>query len=205
MGKRIEHRIVNNVTQKRCSHCHTWKSLEQFSNNRNIWDGKSAQCKQCYSAYDKKRNKENRDMISAYNKDYNEDCREEISVYNKKYSKEHLEVHRRANARRRSHTKKFEAIKTSEWLETLKLFDNKCAYCGSNHTKLISEHVVPLSKDGKDTIDNLVPACESCNGHKYNHDMSTWYKEQAFFTSARMERIESIIGLLKEGGLSAIS
>lgn len=30
------------------------------------------------------------------------------------------------------------------------------------------EHIIPLSKNGTDNLDNLAYACQCCNGHKYN-------------------------------------
>ncbi|RMG55417.1 MAG: HNH endonuclease [Bacteroidetes bacterium] len=46
-----------------------------------------------------------------------------------------------------------------------------CEYCHSQArfaTYTFSvEHIVPLSKGGTDTIDNLALACQGCNSHKY--------------------------------------
>lgn len=43
--------------------------------------------------------------------------------------------------------------------------DNKCQYCGSTRSLTI-DHVIPKSKGGGDTWDNLVVACCSCNVKK---------------------------------------
>ena len=42
---------------------------------------------------------------------------------------------------------------------------NSCQYCGAT-TKLTIDHVIPRSKGGKDTWENLVVACSSCNVKK---------------------------------------
>lgn len=39
---------------------------------------------------------------------------------------------------------------------------NKCQYCGSTH-QLTIDHVIPRSRGGKDTWENLVTACSECN------------------------------------------
>lgn len=39
---------------------------------------------------------------------------------------------------------------------------HRCQYCGSNH-KLTIDHVIPRSRGGKDTWENLVAACSRCN------------------------------------------
>lgn len=50
----------------------------------------------------------------------------------------------------------------------------KCAYC-DKPTATTSDHVVPYSKDGPTTIDNLEPACPSCNSSKGSKDLgSEW-------------------------------
>lgn len=43
--------------------------------------------------------------------------------------------------------------------------DNKCQYCGSTRSLTI-DHVIPKSKGGQDTWDNLVVACCLCNAKK---------------------------------------
>jgi 5-methylcytosine-specific restriction endonuclease McrA len=45
--------------------------------------------------------------------------------------------------------------------------DNKCQYCGSTRGLTI-DHVIPKSKGGGDTWENLVVACSSCNTKKGN-------------------------------------
>ena len=42
---------------------------------------------------------------------------------------------------------------------------NSCQYCGAT-TKLTIDHVVPKSKGGQDTWENLVVACSTCNVKK---------------------------------------
>ena len=43
--------------------------------------------------------------------------------------------------------------------------NNKCQYCGATRSLTI-DHVIPRSKGGQDTWDNLVVACASCNVKK---------------------------------------
>ena len=44
---------------------------------------------------------------------------------------------------------------------------NSCQYCGST-TRLTIDHVLPRSKGGDDSWENLVVACSSCNTKKGN-------------------------------------
>jgi 5-methylcytosine-specific restriction endonuclease McrA len=43
-----------------------------------------------------------------------------------------------------------------------------CRYCGGHATT--ADHIVPKSKGGTDSMNNLVAACRSCNGSKGDRD-----------------------------------
>lgn len=49
--------------------------------------------------------------------------------------------------------------------------DYRCEYCKAlrkySPQPFIIEHIIPLSKDGSDSQDNLAFSCGGCNGHKY--------------------------------------
>jgi 5-methylcytosine-specific restriction endonuclease McrA len=49
--------------------------------------------------------------------------------------------------------------------EVLRRDKHQCQYCGSSK-KLTLDHVIPRSKGGKHTWDNVVIACEPCNSRK---------------------------------------
>lgn len=48
----------------------------------------------------------------------------------------------------------------------------KCTYCGGHASGL--DHVVPLSRGGHDTPENVVACCASCNPKKGNKLISEW-------------------------------
>lgn len=52
-----------------------------------------------------------------------------------------------------------------EWLEMCARHNHRCAACGEKKP-LTVDHVVPLSKGGTNTIDNLQPLCLPCNLRK---------------------------------------
>jgi 5-methylcytosine-specific restriction endonuclease McrA len=45
--------------------------------------------------------------------------------------------------------------------------DHTCQYCGSQK-KLTIDHIVPRSRGGQDTWENMVVACSTCNTKKGN-------------------------------------
>lgn len=81
--------------------------------------------------------------------------------------------------------------------ERLKFFDGNCAYCGEflGKNKQI-DHVVPISKLGADTLENIVYVCHSCNTSKGNRDFLDWYRSKSFWTQEREDKVISITGRL---------
>lgn len=47
----------------------------------------------------------------------------------------------------------------------------RCQYCGESHApdKLTLDHVIPISRGGKDSWNNVVTACKRCNHQKGSH------------------------------------
>jgi hypothetical protein len=41
-----------------------------------------------------------------------------------------------------------------------------CQYCGSVGGKLEADHIIPFSKGGKDSLENLTTSCRKCNRQK---------------------------------------
>lgn len=60
-----------------------------------------------------------------------------------------------------------------------------CAYCGRSGVPLQRDCVLAISRGGRYTLDNIAPACASCNASKCNAEVTGWlrrkrYDEQAF-------------------------
>lgn len=69
---------------------------------------------------------------------------------------------------RNSRKRNLPATLTQEqWIGILDKHDYSCAYCGDASAKLVQEHWLPLSRGGGYTIDNIVPACRTCNSRKH--------------------------------------
>jgi 5-methylcytosine-specific restriction endonuclease McrA len=47
-----------------------------------------------------------------------------------------------------------------------------CAYCGELDAALQKDCVLPLSRGGRYTVENVVPACRSCNASKSNDEVT---------------------------------
>ena len=65
--------------------------------------------------------------------------------------------------------------------ELLAMQNGKCAYCRTTSPEQWHmDHVIPISKGGPDTADNVVAACASCNTSKQNQDVDKWMRIKGY-------------------------
>ena len=53
-----------------------------------------------------------------------------------------------------------------------------CAYCGGDGAALQKDCMLPISRGGRYTVANVVPACASCNASKWNLEVTTWLRRK---------------------------
>jgi 5-methylcytosine-specific restriction endonuclease McrA len=53
-----------------------------------------------------------------------------------------------------------------------------CAYCGADDPHPQRDCVLPISRGGRYTLANVVPACRSCNASKCNTEITTWMRRK---------------------------
>ncbi len=73
-----------------------------------------------------------------------------------------------------------------------------CAYCGATTASLQRDCVLPLSRGGRYTLDNIVPACRSCNASKCNDEVTTWLRRKRLDERAFLVRHVEINRVLVE-------
>jgi len=54
----------------------------------------------------------------------------------------------------------------AEWIGLCDGYGNKCLCCKQENLDLTIDHVIPVSRGGRDSIDNIQPLCRSCNSAK---------------------------------------
>jgi 5-methylcytosine-specific restriction endonuclease McrA len=75
-------------------------------------------------------------------------------------------------------------------------FNQSCAYCGCTGD-LHQDHFLPISKGGTHVLSNIIPACQTCNFSKRDHDPETWYRPKSFFSEKRWRIILTVTGKRK--------
>jgi 5-methylcytosine-specific restriction endonuclease McrA len=53
-----------------------------------------------------------------------------------------------------------------------------CAYCGATDRALQRDCVLPVSRGGRYTLTNVVPACLRCNTSKCNDEVTGWLRRR---------------------------
>lgn len=67
-----------------------------------------------------------------------------------------------------------------------------CAYCKSADASVQRDCVQPLSRGGTYTLDNVVPACRSCNASKSNNEVTSWMRKRRFDERTFLERLHAV-------------
>jgi 5-methylcytosine-specific restriction endonuclease McrA len=63
-----------------------------------------------------------------------------------------------------------------EWARLQELWGAACAYCAATDRPLQRDCVQPIARGGRYTLDNIVPACGSCNASKSNDEVTSWMR-----------------------------
>lgn len=67
-------------------------------------------------------------------------------------------------------------LSATEWLRICEAWGFRCAYCGNGNVKLSRDHVWPLAAGGSDEVENVVPACRSCNSRKSDFSLAETFE-----------------------------
>ncbi len=89
--------------------------------------------------------------------------------YRRRNPDKYRERGRISGAKRRAYKMQCDGAYTlQEWRDLKERYNYTCLCCRIREpeTKLTADHIVPLSKGGHNTIDNIQPLCFSCNSRK---------------------------------------
>lgn len=71
-----------------------------------------------------------------------------------------------------------------------------CAYCGAVGVSLQRDCVQPISRGGRYTLDNIVPACGPCNASKCNSEVTSWMRRKKLDERAFLQRLVEVRALM---------
>ena len=172
---------------------------DRKAKNNKQWHDKYG--KQYYEAHkdeiterQKRYYQDNKDKRREHNKRWYESNKEKKYEYNKQYRQSPQGQVVAFNNRQRRRIKEEQqgiGITKDQWLECMSFFDFRCAYSGKRLTKKTRsiDHIVPINSGGDNMIWNMIPMTRSLNSSKQDKDMLEWYREQDFYSEARLEKI----------------
>lgn len=67
-----------------------------------------------------------------------------------------------------------------------------CAYCGAAGVPLQKDCVLPISRGGRYTLLNVVPACGPCNASKCNDEVTGWLRRKKLDERAFLVRLGEV-------------
>jgi len=92
--------------------------------------------------------------------------REEVIAQSLQWAKDNPEKKREIRRRRRARVLNAEGnVTAGEFAVLCAAYAFRCGYCFLKK-KLTMDHAIPLTRGGSHTIDNIIPACKSCNCQK---------------------------------------
>ena len=71
---------------------------------------------------------------------------------------------------------------TYTWAQVIRLHilsDRRCSYCDEHVAQPEPDHVVPISRGGRNDIGNILPCCQQCNGDKGDMTLGEWAEYRA--------------------------
>ncbi|MCW2695622.1 MAG: hypothetical protein JWR62_707 [Modestobacter sp.] len=103
----------------------------------------------------------------------------------------------RAARKRERRMQRVEHDLTDEQWTALKAAWGGCAYCGTTESPLQRDCVLALSRGGRYTLENIAPACTSCNASKCNDEVTGWLRRKRLDERAFLVRHHEIRQLLR--------
>ena len=90
-----------------------------------------------------------------------------LDFYRKNSTESKLRNHER-RTRRRALLVDAGSFSVAEWRAKVRSCENKCYYCHVRLTRRSEtvDHMIPISRGGSNTVENVVPACLRCNLRK---------------------------------------
>lgn len=123
-------------------------------------------------AYHRKYRQANKDYFRKEIKKFRQENPNYHRDYVREWSRRNPDKIKVQESARRAAKRSGGRFTVAEWVAMKQRYDYHCLRCGRREPeiKLSADHVIPLSKGGMNTIDNIQPLCKSCNTAKHTDD-----------------------------------
>lgn len=101
-----------------------------------------------------------------------------------------------AKRRQRRMAKVDHDLTDDQWFALMEIWGG-CAYCGAVDAALQKDCILPISRGGRYTLTNVVPACRSCNASKCNLEVTAWMRrkklDERTFLVRQAETLQALV------------
>jgi len=156
-----------------CKSCNSIRTKIYHQKNREVMILKMREYRSAHKEEEKARRtayrKTHKEQRRIHEREYSKNNRHKRNQWQNKYLQTHPEKRIEYNSKRRSlvNNANGNGITGEEWNCLVKSYNFICVYCG-NKKPLTIDHIIPLYSGGSNQIENIVPACMSCNCSKRN-------------------------------------
>jgi 5-methylcytosine-specific restriction endonuclease McrA len=167
--------LVREQELLRCGKCGQDLPPGAFYKNRSGRKGRSWRCKPCHNGESYPSRKawglQHKGHISEYNRQYRKLNADWIREQQQEYLERNREKQRNwQHAYRARRTEAGGYLDLRDFFELCEFLGWKCTYCEITLTPgtVTVDHIVPVSRGGRHELENVTPACKSCNCRKHN-------------------------------------
>jgi 5-methylcytosine-specific restriction endonuclease McrA len=156
---------------KVCTKCNREQDDSCFYRESSSSGALRARCINCLKSHNRQYYIENADKIKLNSRKWYRENQERALAKARKWQSENLKVI--SQIKRRSRLKRKEKLilagsyTQQEWNTLVEKYGGFCLRCFKKDVPLAADHVVPVSKGGANTIDNIQPLCGPCNSRKF--------------------------------------
>lgn len=162
------------VDVKQCSRCEIYKPYSEYYKNNKTKDKYCSRCIHCTKESVRTWKKNNPEKVNAQNRRWSHKNPEKVLQFTRNYRIKNPDSVSNNNHKRRDlKINNGTFVVTKSFIK--KLYSSDCVYCGSKE-KIQADHVIPLTKGGRHSEGNLVPACQKCNLDKRGRTITEWKK-----------------------------
>jgi hypothetical protein len=172
------------ISEKTCTQCNQTKPIDQFMPEKTNSTGHTAWCIECLYALNDEYREKNREKLRLYAKNYRIENQEACNQWQREFRKTPEGKIAGAIHHHRRKTRLLQTPATltlEQWLKIIADQENECNICHKPFNKKRfphRDHIIPLTKGGGLTFENVQALCKSCNSKKYNNldkqNIVTW-------------------------------
>lgn len=172
---------------KTCSRCREQLPAESFNKCAARKDGLNNNCKACNRELSREWRAKNPKRARANSIRSTQKLKETNPDYHRDYWKNYYDteigrakVTASKQARRKRLSECEDNYTAEEFAELCILYGGACLRCERTDVRLTVDHVIPLSKGGDNSIQNIQPLCGPCNSSKGNRHNTDYRSRFAF-------------------------